>query len=574
MLRRGSITKFDLHDKHRQKFPLSAGSHAELVSSLVNDPVHHPSQRLVSGEYQWPNELSHYTSKNGEKVMLVADGFLMPGQDDGAIYVVHKADTSENVVQRITRPKNGWFYYRAVHVVIPAADGTPLVEGILTARAKKGLYSKGRGELVWLSIPKELQMHKYGEERQAARQYRRSWQPSVKRPPRRGHHCPENGNQLSSQTSEHDLEGYWQEKILAAGPDVMFEVLDFDASDQSIEVVSAHFFGRKISLHSLRYSPQAPHIEVADSSVLPTSGTPYGLCLASLTADGQDATQAPVTHTEEECRTPTYCHGGSSHQGEEHVTKPAPTHLLVTTHESSLDILSAVNMARTVVEGGYPRIRPVGRAASEVCTKGDLCVGTVNNQDHPAPGGSLYVYELPKLNKEASRGGFSQADVDFEACLREEVNAHHSILRVAVGRGGHRQGTHGTVHHRGSNEQLSRERATFAVKAIATTLECVRKNPSKDRRSSRSRRSNQALDGANMTIAQTATQTVPMEAEEEQSDRVYPARRVPVSQWRRHTLCSGFRVKGWGGLFAPGAPGFPYAFHMPNSPQVSEFVCF
>jgi hypothetical protein len=27
-------------------------------------------------------------------------------------------------------------------------------------------------------------------------------------------------------------------------------------------------------------------------------------------------------------------------------------------------------------------------------------------------------------------------------------------------------------------------------------------------------------------------------------------------------------VSGWGGIFSPGAPGFPYVFRMPNKPQV------
>ena len=36
---------------------------------------------------------------------------------------------------------------------------------------------------------------------------------------------------------------HWQETVLIAGPDVMFEVVDLDDSDQSVEIVAAHFFG-------------------------------------------------------------------------------------------------------------------------------------------------------------------------------------------------------------------------------------------------------------------------------------------------------------------------------------------
>lgn len=52
--------------------------------------------------------------------------------------------------------------------------------------------------------------------------------------------------------------------------------------------------------------------------------------------------------------------------------------------------------------------------------------------------------------------------------------------------------------------------------------------------------------------------------------------------WKRQTLFRGFKVCGWGGIFSPGAPGFPYVFRMPNKPQVrcafslnvSVLLCF
>jgi hypothetical protein len=44
----------------------------------------------------------------------------------------------------------------------------------------------------------------------------------------------------------------WTETILAEGPDVMFEVFDLDAEDDCVEVVAAHFFGEKLSVHSIR----------------------------------------------------------------------------------------------------------------------------------------------------------------------------------------------------------------------------------------------------------------------------------------------------------------------------------
>jgi hypothetical protein len=65
----------------------------------------------------------------------------------------------------------------------------------------------------------------------------------------------------------------WVETILAEGPDVMFEVLDLDPSDECLEVVSAHFFGEKLSVHSIRAIPEAPFIETSVMKTLDTIGT-------------------------------------------------------------------------------------------------------------------------------------------------------------------------------------------------------------------------------------------------------------------------------------------------------------
>jgi hypothetical protein len=43
---------------------------------------------------------------------------------------------------------------------------------------------------------------------------------------------------------------------------------------------------------------------------------------------------------------------------------------------------------------------------------------------------------------------------------------------------------------------------------------------------------------------------------------------LDISEWTRSTLFKGFKVRGWGGIFSPGAPGFPYVFRMPNKPNV------
>lgn len=37
--------------------------------------------RTLKGEYLWPNELTMFSDKNNRPILLVPDGFLMPGND-------------------------------------------------------------------------------------------------------------------------------------------------------------------------------------------------------------------------------------------------------------------------------------------------------------------------------------------------------------------------------------------------------------------------------------------------------------------------------------------------------------
>jgi hypothetical protein len=44
------------------------------------------------------------------------------------------------------------------------------------------------------------------------------------------------------------------------------------------------------------------------------------------------------------------------------------------------------------------------------------------------------------------------------------------------------------------------------------------------------------------------------------------------SSWKRHTLFRGFKVRGFGGLVSPGAPGLPYVFRLPKRPNSSPLI--
>ena len=50
-------------------------------------------------------------------------------------------------------------------------------------------------------------------------------------------------------------------------------------------------------------------------------------------------------------------------------------------------------------------------------------------------------------------------------------------------------------------------------------------------------------------------------------------RKMDISQWQRTTLHKGFKVRGWGGIFSPGAPGFPYVFRIPGMPTTVTSIC-
>jgi len=474
LLRRGSIVEYNLNG---------------LRSPLV-----------INGDYLWPNELSDYRDKNGYRVLLVPDGFLMPGQSDGAIYAIRDPDNPNSVPVRITAQKKGWFYHRAVHVKLPGGE-----EGILTARARKSLLGRGDGELVWLAVPEGFQMHHYPGKRSLSTA--RVTDPGS-----------------TSVTAHQSVIEYdscaacppWVETVLIEGPDVMFELLDLDKDDDRIEVVAAHFFGRKLSIHSIRSTPSAPYVEVVHSSSVDTGGRPYGLCLARLTADG-DASSELADWDEEILfnyrdvkRLVSVSKVNKSKQRQKQkgardssVDTSLPTHLLVTTHECSYDVPSAVNMLFSTMGGIYPRVRTVGgrHAINNELGKGTAMQLGEGGGGDQLKGGTLFAYSIPSI-----------------------------------------------IH---SSPMKSRGRIKFARSLpLGSQLSC----------------SDEGSPTAVMPISHGAFDTS-SEVLTTIADRVsHPT--TPISLWSRRALCTGFRVRGWGGIFSPGAPGFPYVFRMPSRPQV------
>jgi hypothetical protein len=376
LLRKGSIMQFDLDDPS------------------VN--------RKLNGDYLWPNELAVFHNKEGKKVLLVPDGFLLPGQNDGGLYAILDPHSPDAQPIRITNPNKGWFYHRAVHVVLPGGK-----QGILTARAKKPILGPGRGELVWISIPDDFGIS-------------------------------------SLENSQ------WVETILVDGPDVMFEVVDLDKNDDVIEVVAAHFFGEKLSVHSMRAIDKYPYIEISETATLDTIGRPYGLCLANMGELGIVSNSI----NSNSINSNSIISNSNSNSNRNNRIRETSTHLLVSTHECSYDIPSAIDMAISAIGGDYPRVR-TGRF-NGVRGGERLPVENGNRAQMVEKGGSLFAYELPL-----------------------------------------------------SSSMFKKKTRTY---------------------------SNNRLD------------------------------------WKRHTLFRGFKVRGWGGIFAPGAPGFPYVFNMPDRPSSAPMI--
>ncbi len=260
---------------------------------------------------------------------------------------------------------------------------------MLTARANKPVLGRGQGELVWLKLPEDD---------------KRSEEP-------------------------------WEEVVLAEGPDVMFEVTDLDVTDGSLDVISAHFFGQKISVINLK-ATRTEHGQVvvqgSQQMVVETAGKPYGLCLADLSTAGLEgageADEAQAVGTSAGLGLPP---------------SSMFTHLLVSTHECAYDVPSAVSMILGTLGGRYPVLKSGGAEQGGTAPR-----AVENSLTNPYEvGGSLFAYEIPPPSSGA-----------------------------------------------GSGDRAGRTR--------------------------------------------------------------------DLRRWKRKTLFQGFKVRGWGGIFSPGAPGFPYVFRM------------
>eukprot|EP00960_Hanusia_phi_P007913 226850-Hanusia_phi.AAC.3 len=208
--------------------------------------------RKCSTEFLWPNSVEHVAAAEfkglEEASILVADGFLVPGKNDGSVTLVKDPGGASEVAYKLTGGKKSWFYHRAVPLHFGSA------RGVLTARARKPIlpFQDAEGELVWLEQP-----------------------------------------DTANPFAEWSLP--WREVVLAQGPDVMFEVLDLDPEDETVEVVAAEFFRQRLSFFSIKWdesckSPRVVQAEVIDDSL----GQAYSVVAADL--EGPNSHLLVTTH--------------------------------------------------------------------------------------------------------------------------------------------------------------------------------------------------------------------------------------------------------------------------------------
>lgn len=164
-------------------------------------------------------------------------------------------------------------------------------------------------------------------------------------------------------------------RVLATGPDVMFNIADLDTGDDTIEIIASQFFDKKVTLHSIKRGPR-PRI-IFSRIIDDRCGAAFGGILADLNGDRRVNGQSPQQHL--------VVDSGSTVPS----LKPgsAFSHLLVTSHEC--------DYAETA-DG-----RSFGSTLSPIEIVDSPQNHHVSHPSHkerqmPLYGGSLFAYRVPE----------------------------------------------------------------------------------------------------------------------------------------------------------------------------------
>jgi len=338
-----------------------------------------------SNAITWPNEVNTVPSqtrheKKGdfypgvddiEDALLVSDGFLVPGRDNGGIYVVSKPGHSEerkicltggNGVDGLlsklesgeigTGSENGWFYHRSIWIDL-TGDGR---QSVLTARAKRPPIIKKTEEtdnvdscspetdsqLVWLERPMP---HRIDEST--------------------GTPLDRDGLVFDPFSPKHTP---WKVGVLDCGPDVMFSVADMDCTDDTIEVFASQFFSKKLTMHSIRrgLKPEVVFSRILDDRC----GASFSSTLANLDTGNNIQTRKVI---DSGSTVPTLIQDSNF------------SHLLTTSHEGTSSSAKSEEFHSVVRHDSDEGCTSNVRVGEEKATAAES----------PIDGGSLFSYRVP-----------------------------------------------------------------------------------------------------------------------------------------------------------------------------------
>ena len=187
---------------------LSAGSGGVQVAPVVGKAF----------GLQWPNEMTSHPSEPLR--FLFGDGFLLPGQETGAVVEVRRGAAGTLGAARLGASESGWFYHKAFYYDVNQ-DG---LLDVVTARAYSSFLSGNQGELVWLEAPA------------------------------------------------------YTRHTIAAGPDINFDILPLNGTSSPFVVYAAEFFGKQ--LRALHVGKDGKVL--GDNTIMSNAGEMYAAVVADL----------------------------------------------------------------------------------------------------------------------------------------------------------------------------------------------------------------------------------------------------------------------------------------------------